>query len=94
MLDNEQKSELRHFLNRLQGKEVRVERTSRLNNGVRFSYKAKLETAADNYSLTSESGEISVYIDPAEAEAFSSDASSVTLLYGDDLITVRYARIR
>lgn len=94
MLGEEQIIELRHFLNRLQKQEVRVEISSRLNNGFRLSYKVKLETSADTYTMTSESGEISVFINPNEAEAYSSDASSVTLLYGDELVTIRYARIR
>ncbi len=94
MLSDEQKIELRHFLSRLQGQEVRVEMCSRLNNGFRASYKVKLETSSDTYTMTSESGEVSIFIDPNEAEAFSSDASSITVLYGDDLVTVRYARKR
>lgn len=94
MLNNEQITELRHFLNRLQNQEVRVEVTSRLNNGFRVSYKVSLEAGDNVYTLTSESGEISIFIDPSEAEAFSSDATSITLLYGDDLISVRYARTR
>ena len=94
MLSEDQKTELRHFLNRLQTQEVRAEICSRLNNGFRLSLKGILETNADVYTIISESGEMSIFIDPNEAEAFSSDASSVTLLYGDDLVTVRFARKR
>lgn len=94
MLSEDQKIELRTFLQRLQNQEVRVEKSSRLNNGFRFSFKVKLEASGDTYSMVSESGEVSVFIDPNEAEAFSADSNSATLLFGDELITVRYARIR
>lgn len=94
MLSEDQITELRHFLNRLQGKEVRVEICSRLNNGFRASYKVKLEASSDMFTFASESGEVNLFLDPNEAEAFSSDATSITLLYGDELISVRYARTR
>lgn len=93
-LSNEQQVEIRHFLTRLQGKEVRVEMSSRINNGFRKSFKVKLEASADEYSFVSESGEISLFLNPQEAEAYNTDASSVTLLYGDELVTIRYARTR
>lgn len=94
MLSHDQLSELRHFLNRLQNREVRVERSSRLNNAFRISYKVIVQAGSDTYSFISDSGEVSVFLDPNEAEAFSSDSSSITLMYGDDLITIRHARMR
>ncbi len=95
MLTHDQMTELRQYLHRLQGKEVRVEISSRLNIGLRVSYAVIVEPGSGStYSFISKSGEISVFFDMAEAEAFSADASSVTLLYGDDLVTVRYARSR
>lgn len=94
MLTEDQLTEMRHFLNRLQNKEVRVERSSRLNNGFRTSYKVVVQSGSDTYSFISSSGEVSIFLDPNEAEAFSADSSSITLMYGDDLITVRYARTR
>lgn len=94
MLSDSQLGEVRHFLNRLQGKEVRVEMSSRLNIGYRVSFSVKLEAGKDTYSFVSSSGDVSVFLEPVEAEAYSVDSSSVSLLYGDDLITVRYARKR
>lgn len=94
MLNNQQLSELRAFLNRLQGKEVRVEISSRLNIAMRQSFALIVEAANDNYSFVSESGEISIFFDPEESEAFSSDASSITLMYGDNLFCIRHARSR
>ena len=94
MLSKEDNYELSNFLNRLQGQEVRVEFTSRLNSGYRFSFKVKFEKSADNYIFTSNSGEVSVFVSPQEAESFSSDHSSVSLLFADELITIRFARTR
>lgn len=94
MLNNEQRIELRQFLNRLQGQEVRLEIMSRLNEGFRQSFKVKLGTEDDSYTFVSESGENSFFLNPAEAEAMKSDTSSVTLLYGDEMISVRFARKR
>jgi hypothetical protein len=94
LLSEDQLTEVRHFLNRLQGKEVRVEMSSRLNIGYRVSFAVKLEAGKDTYSFVSDSGDVSVFLEPLEAEAYSVDNSSVSLLYGDDLITVRYARKR
>ncbi|NQY79542.1 MAG: hypothetical protein HRT47_04445 [Candidatus Caenarcaniphilales bacterium] len=95
MLSPEEKVELTHFLNRLQGKEVRVELASRLNVGYRVSFAVTVSAAAGKtYNFTSDSGNASVFIDPEEAEAYSSDHTSISLVYGDDLITVRYGRTR
>jgi len=95
MLSPEEKTELTHFLNRLQGKEVRVELSSRFNIGYRISFAVKVEAlGGKTYSFVSDSGNASVFIDPGEAEAFSADTSSISLVYGDDLITIRYGRIR
>jgi hypothetical protein len=94
VLSKDQLTELRHFLSRLQGQEVRVEISSRLNIGMRVSHAVLVEPSNDTYSFVSKSGEISIFFDPNEAEAFSADGSSVTVLYGDDLVTVRYARKR
>jgi len=95
MLSPEEKIEVTHFLNRLQGKEVRVELSSRFNVGYRISFAVKVEAiAGKTYNFVSDSGNASVFIDPDEAEAFSADASSISLVYGDDLITIRYGRIR
>ena len=95
MLSPEEKVELTHFLNRLQGKEVRVELASRLNVGYRVSFAVIVHAAAGKtYNFTSDSGNASVFIDPDEAEAYSSDHTSISLVYGDDLITVRYGRTR
>ena len=94
MLSEDQISELRHFLNRLQGKEVRVEFSSRLNMGFRVSYACTVEADNDNYSFASLNGDVSVFVNPFEAEAFSSDTSSISLLYGAELVTIRHARSR
>ncbi|MCE2928798.1 MAG: hypothetical protein LW817_04115 [Candidatus Caenarcaniphilales bacterium] len=94
MLSQQEYAELNNFLNRLQGKIVRVELSTRLNIGYRVSYSLKLEKQADSYNFTGSSGDVSVFMDPNQAEAFSSDNTSVTLLYGDNLITVRYSRTR
>ncbi len=94
MLNNNDLTEVHSFLQRLQGQTVRVEIASRINIGFRQSYAVKLEKSGDAYSLTSESGEVFMYIDAKEAESLSSDHSSVTMLYGDNLVTVRYARKR
>jgi hypothetical protein len=94
MLTRDQNIELNNFLNRLQGKVVRVELSSRLNIGFRLSFAVKLEKQADNYIFTSKDGGVSIFINPNEAEGFSSDSSSISLLYGDNLISVRFARTR
>jgi hypothetical protein len=95
MLSPDEQNELTHFLNRLQGKEVRVELSSRFNVGYRISFAVKVEAmGGKTYSFVSDSGNASVFIDPREAEAFSADTSSISLVYGDDLITIRYGRIR
>lgn len=94
MLTNEEMTELNGFLNRLQGQTVRVEFSSRLNTGFRLSVSAKLERIGENFSFTSEHGDVSVFIEPNASEGFSSDHSSVSLVYGDELITIRYARKR
>jgi hypothetical protein len=94
MLNQNDLTEAHGFLQRLQGQTVRVEICSRINIGFRQSYSVKLQKAADAYNLVSESGEVSMYIDVREAESLSSDNSAVTLLYGDNLVTVRFARKR
>jgi len=82
------------FLQRLQGQTVRVEVASRINIGFRQAMSVKLAKSADLYTCTSESGEVAASIDLSQAESLSSDHSSVTLLYGDNLITIRFARSR
>ncbi len=94
MLNQTQLSELRHFLHRLQGKEVRVEISSRINTGMRQSFAVSVHANSDTYSFVSNSGEITIFFDPMETEAFSSDATSITLMYGDNLMTIRHARSR
>jgi hypothetical protein len=94
MLTNDENAELNGFLNRLQGQFVRVEFSSRINTGFRLSFSTKLDRLTEGFSFTSENGDVSVFIDPNEAEGFASDHSSVSLVYGDDLITIRYARKR
>ncbi|MBT6843331.1 MAG: hypothetical protein HOA17_05975 [Candidatus Melainabacteria bacterium] len=82
------------FLQRLQGQTVRVEVASRINIGFRQAMSVKLAKSTDLYTCTSESGEVAASIDLSQAESLSSDHSSVTLLYGDNLITIRFARSR
>ena len=94
MLSQQDYSELNNFLNRLQGQNVRAEISSRVNLGFRMSFSTKLEKQGDNFSLTSDSGDVTIFFDPNEAESFSSDHTSVSLLYGENLVTVRYARTR
>jgi|GEM_PF-6831371 len=94
MLSQTQLSELRGFLNRLQGREVRVEISSRINIGMRMSFAVTVHASGDNYSFVSNSGEVSIFFDPMETEAFSSDATSITLMYGDNLLSIRHARKR
>jgi len=94
MLTRDQNIELNSFLNRLQGKIVRVEVSSRLNVGFRMSFSVKVEKQGDNYSFASKDGGVSIFFNPNEAEGFSSDSNSVSLLYGDNLISVRFARTR
>lgn len=94
MLTKDQNIELNSFLNRLQGKTVRVEVSSRLNVGFRMSFAVKLEKQGDSYSFVSKEGSVSVFFNPNEAEGFSADSESVSLLYGDNLISVRFARTR
>ena len=53
-----------------------------------------MASSGTTYNFISDSGNASVFIDPREAEAYSSDHSSVSLVFGDDLITVRHGRIR
>lgn len=93
-LNSQEELEVNTFLQRLQGKIVRVEVASRINIGFRQSFAVKLEKLEGKYNFTSESGEITAFIDLSQAESLCSDHSSVTLLYGDNLITVRYARNR
>lgn len=81
-------------MNRLQKQYVRAEISSRLNTGMRVSYDVRVEVIDDSYSLVSDSGEVSVMFNPHEAEAMSADTSSISLLYGDNMLTVRYARKR
>lgn len=92
MISKEEYLNLNSYLNRLQGQVVRVEFSSRLNLGFRISYALKVEKQGDNYNFNNET--VSIFVNPNEAEAFSSDQSSVTLLYGDNLITIRYSRTR
>ncbi len=94
MLSQGQLTELRSFLNRLQGREVRVEISSRINIAMRMSFATTVHSSNDSYSFVSNSGEISIFFDPMETEAFSSDATSITLMYGDNLMTIRHARKR
>ena len=46
------------------------------------------------YLFASSSNEVNFFFDPNQAEGFSADHSSVSLVYGDNMITVRYARTR
>ncbi len=94
MLNQTQLTELRHFLHRLQGREIRAEISSRLNIGMRQSFAVTVQASADSYSFVSKSGEISIFFDPMETEAFSADADSVSLMYGDNILTLRHARKR
>lgn len=94
MLSSNELTEVHGFLQRLQGQTVRVEVCSRINIGFRQSYSVKLQKSGDAYNLTSTSGEVSMYIDVREAESLSSDNSAATLLYGDNLVTIRFARKR
>lgn len=94
MLSNEENAELNGFLNRLQGQHIRVEFSSRINTGFRLSFSTKVERIGDAFSFTSENGDVSIFVDPNQSESFSSDHTSVSLIFGDDLITVRYARKR
>lgn len=94
MLNRDENIELNSFLNRLQGQTVRVEVSSRLNVGFRMSFSVKLEKLGDSYSFSSKDGAVSLFFNPNEAEGFSSDSNSVSLLFGDNLVTVRYARTR
>lgn len=94
MLSQEDQQDLYNFLNRLQRQTVRVEVASRINIGFRQSYSVDLEKVGENFNCTSKSGEVSMFIDPSQAESFSSDHSSVTLVFGDNIVTVRYARSR
>ncbi len=94
MLSQTQISEIRHFLHRLQGKEVRVEISSRINIAMRLSFAVTVHANSDNYSFVSSNGDVSIFFDPMETEAYSSDASSITLMYGDNLMTIRHARKR
>jgi hypothetical protein len=94
MLDQEEYRQLTQYLNRLQNQEVRVELSSRLNIGFRFSFALKVNATAGKYNFVSKSGEVSVFIDPASAEAFSIDGNSVSLVYGDNLISIRFGRTR
>lgn len=94
MLSNQEIAEINNFLHRLQGKIVRVEISSRINIGFRQSYAVTVEKSGETYTLTSKSGEVSMFIDINQAESLTSDHSSITLLYGDNLIAIRYARTR
>lgn len=94
MLSDQDNAELNNFLNRLQGKNVRVEFSSRINMGFRMSFSTTLDKQGTSFSLTSDSGDVTIFFNPEEAEGFNSDHTSVSLLYGDNLITVRYARTR
>jgi hypothetical protein len=94
MLTNQETIELNSFLSRLQGQIVRVEISSRLNSGFRMSFAVKLEKQGDNFSFSSQEGAVSLFIDPNAIESFGSDHSSVSLLFGDQVVTIRYARKR
>lgn len=94
MLSQQDYSELNNFLNRLQGQTVRAEISSRINLGFRMSFSTTLDKQGDSFNLTSDSGDVTIFFDPNEAEGFSSDHTSVSLLYGENLVTVRYARTR
>ncbi len=94
MLSNQDNVELNGFLSRLQGKTVRVEVSSRLNSGFRMSFAVKLEKQGDSFSFSSQEGAVSIFIDPNTIESFSADNSSISLLFGDQVVTVRYARKR
>lgn len=94
MLTDNELTEMTGFLNRLQGKTVRFEFASRINIGFRMSFAVKLSKVGNEFQLASDSNEVNFFFDPTQAEAFSADHASVSLVYGDNLITVRYARTR
>lgn len=94
MISNQELVELNTFLNRLQGQVLRVEVSSRLNLGFRLSFAVKLEKQGDSFFFSSQEGAVSIFIDPSQIESYSSDHSSVSLLFGDQVVTVRYARKR
>jgi hypothetical protein len=94
MLTNAELAEMTSFLNRLQGQTVRVEFASRLNIGFRMSFAVKLSKNGDQYQFANEKQDINFYFDPNQAEGFSADHSSISLVYGDNLVSVRYERIR
>jgi hypothetical protein len=94
MLTDSELTEMTTFLNRLQGQTVRFEFASRLNIGFRMSFSVKLSKSGDEYLFASSSNEVNFFFDPNQAEGFSADHSSVSLVYGDNMITVRYARTR
>lgn len=94
MLSDNERTEMTSFLNRLQGQTVRFEFASRINIGFRMSFAVKLSKTGEEYQLASESNEVNFFFDPSQAEGFSSDHTSVSLVYGDNLVTVRYARTR
>jgi hypothetical protein len=94
MLTDSELTEMTTFLNRLQGQTVRFEFASRLNIGFRMSFSVKLSKSGDEYLFASSSNEVNFFFNPSQAEGFSADHSSVSLVYGDNMITVRYARTR
>jgi hypothetical protein len=94
MLTDNELTEMTAFLNRLQGQTVRFEFASRLNIGFRMSFAVKLSKVGEEYQLASESNEVNMFIDPSQAEGFSSDHTSVSLVFGDNMVTIRYARTR
>lgn len=94
MLSNGENAELNGFLNRLQGQNIRVEFSSRINTGYRLSFSTKVERIGEGFSFTSENGDVSIFLDPTQAEGFSSDHTSISLIFGDEIITVRFARKR
>ncbi len=94
VLSNSELININTFLQRLQGKQVRIEVCSRLNIGFRQSFTVTLEKSGENYSFSSKTGEVMMFLNPSEAENLTSDHSSITMIYGDNLITVRYSRTR
>ena len=94
MLSDNELTEMTAFLNRLQNQTVRLEFASRINIGFRMSFDVTLSKSGESYQLASKSNEVNFFFDPMQAEGFSADHTSVSLVYGDNLVTVRYARTR
>ncbi len=94
MLNSKDYAELNGFLNRLQSKNVSVEVSSRLNMGFVMSFTLKVEKQGEKFRFVSKDSSILFEINPNEAENFKGDFDSVSLIYGDNIVCIRYARTR